>query len=333
MSFSPPSTLETSLQDKIIGLLILSALILVGYLFYLNDEQSDDSNWISFQVAMSETYDVGPGATIDFKGINIGSVHTIELMNNGRVLFTIWLHKEYENFYVNGSKIIVDSTIGLGNVLSGSGLVFENGESNIRLQPGSLIAAEEPKALNDLLQEWNVEQVAAQVISVLDNLEDITATISRNQKNVDMLMSNLAQISLSIQETTQTLPTLVDQVQAVVVSVNTSINDSKALVKSHSDNLDELARQSITLLTTSQHVLESAQPIFDELPTTLEAIDVTLYESTLFIQKLNNHWLFGNKNENIDMDLYTPLPVYSIDDSLYHNDNSNLDGLYSDKEQ
>lgn len=332
MSFSPPSALETSRQDKVIGLLILAALVLIGYLFYLNDEQSDDSRWILFQVSMTETYDVGPGTSVDFKGINIGSVQAIELMPNGQVLMDIWLSKQYESFYVRGSKILVDSTIGIGNVLSGSGLVFKNGESTVRLEPGALIEVEEPKALNDLLQEWNVEQVAAQVVNVLDNIEKITTTINHNQQNIDIMMSNVSQMSASMREASEKLPSLIDELTETLDSVNTSINDSKSLLATHSANLDELTRQSITLLETSDKLLSSAQPIFDELPATIDAIDTTLLESAVFIKKLNNHWLFGNEKENIEVDLYTPLPIYSIDESLYHNNDNNLDRLSAVKE-
>ena len=99
--------------------------------------QLGDRDNVTFVTYLDKTYGIQQDARVNLNGVTIGSVSGVELNAQGRVTVVISLSKQYERFYTSGSKLLIDSEIGVTSILNGIGLSFISGmDSNEKLKDG-----------------------------------------------------------------------------------------------------------------------------------------------------------------------------------------------------
>ena len=317
MSFAPPNSLESSTQDKILGAVVVIAIIVLGYFYYLSINTRESGKWYVFNAVLKDSYGIVQGTLVKYKGISIGSVHTVEVNEDGQIGLEVWLKDDFERLYVKDSKLVVDSTIGIGNVLSGTSLMFESALIGSPLTSGQQLDVTQPKSLNDLMTEWNVEKLSAQLVGMLDNLDAIVETIGSNQDNINQLMNNMTDMSTTMLQASGQFPSLLAEVEATLSEVKKTVQNTNKVIDSNAEELLSLERSSAELINGLSKLTEKADNTIDEFPNTLHSLNSVLSEAKLLTVQLRRHWLLGG-SDVVSQNTETPILIrYPIDKNLY----------------
>lgn len=318
MSFAKPQSFESKFQDKVLGAVIIIASGLILYALYLsqlvNTQTKDD---FKLKAHLTQTYGIEVNSSVSLSGVLIGYVSDLTLTNNAQVEITLNLDSDYQKFYREGSYLKIDSQLGLSTVLSGSNLIFVTAQQSTKtLSPNSKISIEEPKSVNDLLEEWKVEEIANKAISVVDSLEKVTAKISQNQNSIEQIILNVETLSENLIISSQLIPEMIENTKAPLTNLS-------AAGLTISDTLNQIQPKlnmsltEVSLLTKElRQTNADLQPAIIELPSLIYNIEDTLNSSQKLMHTLDNHWLIrGEPQKNSRVEF--PIPVF--DDTLYIN--------------
>ncbi|KMT65589.1 MlaD family protein [Catenovulum maritimum] len=318
MSFAKPQSFESKFQDKVLGAVIIIAAGLILYALYLsqlvNTQTKDD---FKLKAHLTQTYGIEVNSSVSLSGVLIGYVSDLTLTNNAQVEITLNLDSDYQKFYREGSYLKIDSQLGLSTVLSGSNLIFVTAQQSTKtLSPNSKISIEEPKSVNDLLEEWKVEEIANKAISVVDSLEKVTAKISQNQNSIEQIILNVETLSDNLIISSQLIPEMIENTKEPLTNLSAAgltISDTLNQIQPKlNTSLTEISLLTKELRQTNTNL----QPAIMELPSLIYNIEDTLSSSQKLMHTLDNHWLIrdeSQKNSRVEF------PIPAFDDTLYIN--------------
>ncbi|MEC7470406.1 MAG: MCE family protein, partial [Pseudomonadota bacterium] len=168
MSFAPSQSLSSRAQDTVLGLFVVVAIVLGGWLFFEDTRQAQGKQ-LSFEAVLSSSYGLSKGSPVRLNGVNVGRIESIGLTAQGDVALTLSMQTEYQSLYREGSQLKIDSTLDIDNVLSGAGIAFIPG-TGAPLGNGATLTASEPKSLKTLMEEWDIQALSQKVADILINL-------------------------------------------------------------------------------------------------------------------------------------------------------------------
>ncbi|WP_143871461.1 MlaD family protein [Catenovulum sediminis] len=318
MSFVKPKAFESSLQDRVLGLVIVIAVALLIYAIYVSQlVSSSQSDQYQLKAKLTQTYGIELNSSITLSGVLIGHVDRIRLTDDAHVEIYMNLDEKYKAFYRQGSVIKIDSQLGLNTVISGSGLVFlPSPEHNPLLASQSYISVEEPYSFQDLVKKWEVEKLAQQLVSIVESLAEVSQTIEDNQQNIAASMKQVNALTASLLTTAQQLPQTVQLANKSLESIETlskQLQHTTLALQTPAiealDSFQETAKQGTdTLQQFGQSV--------EQLPALIYQLDATLVASRKLIHSLDSHWLLGGNGEKNHI---IQLPIHPYDDKLYSN--------------
>jgi len=300
MSFASAKPFQTTTQDRLLGLFFAVAIMTLLYMMWLGNEYDKaDSDAIPFYTELTNTYGITEGATVSFKGLAIGKVQEVALSENGKVVVNVTLNNDYQSFFRQGSHLRVKSDLGLDTVLSGTGLVFEASENVTApvLSAGSMIQSIEPKSINQLLDEWNVEELAAQVSNIVANMDKVVATLEKNQQQLISTLNNTSKLSESLISTTTELPKLLITVNDVAKQADLLLAKMNQGVDKNKDDMAELLFSANQLVSNLDKLAVSATPVANNSELLMLELSSTTIKVNQLLNKLNDHWLLGGSSK------------------------------------
>lgn len=316
MSFSTNEPFTATRQDKVFGFIILIIIALGIYWYEAKTNAIDAQKWLPSQAFLSESYGISKGAPMRLAGITVGKVASIDLTDDGKVKLELLLDKEYERFFHADSSLKLDSQIGINSVIVGSNLLFVPGGSVVKLEPGSTIKVTEPKSVEQMLEEFNIVGFAEKATSILDNLDNITGSISKNQQALQATIDNVAMTSQLLAKSSQQIPEILQASVEVLEEVSKSIQNLDPKVTASMDNVNQSLEISQQLMLDMQVLVNTANTVTDLTPATLDATNATLTEVRKLTKQLRGHWLLDSGEK-------MPIPnnpiniIYPADASLY----------------
>lgn len=317
MSFTRQSSpYETTSQDRLMGAALVLTIIIAVYslskgsfLGSLTDER------IPAYTFFSQSYGILPGAEISLSGILIGHVESVALERKNQVKISVLLKPEYRDFYRQGSILKVNSGLGLDTMISGKGLEFIPGDDdNSPLTAGTQLTSQEPQSIEDMLNQWNVKQLAQDAEKIVANLAQVSDTLVSNQQYLVAMIHNLAATTEATNNMLQTLPPVIDNVNVLILQLNKTVASLDTQSTSLSSDLTELTTSSTELTQNINSLVLELQPSIKMLPSTLSTINRTSLSTNQFIETLNSHWLFG---KTTDKETNLETLRYIGDDSIY----------------
>ncbi|WP_016955139.1 MlaD family protein [Catenovulum agarivorans] len=322
MSFAKPKAFETSLQDKILGIVVLTAIALVIYAIYLNRVSAPQHSMkFELRAHVNQTYGIVEDSPVTLSGVLIGKVSRVELTPSGQVEIRMQLDGSYRSFYRKDSVIQIDSKLGLSTVISGSGLTFiPSQNTNNLLGHKSLVKVIEPKSFEELIEQWQVEKIASQLTSIVDSLAAITQTIEQNQQHIAASLQQADQLTASLQQSAAVLPNAIQQ-------FDKSLQQIELLTGQLGQTAAELERPIIQALNQvesaakrGESAIQTAELTLTDLPRLMDEVEYTLISSRKLMHTLDNHWLLKSTSEQ---KVNFPLHNNLIDDRLYNSNPSN----------
>lgn len=322
MSFAKPKAFETSLQDKILGIVVLAAIVLVIYSIYLNRVSAPQHNMqFELRAHVKQTYGIVKDSPVTLSGVLIGRVASVELTPIGQVEISLQLDGSYRNFYRQDSVIQIDSTLGLSTVLSGSGLTFiPSQNTNNLLANKSLVKVIEPNSFEELIEKWQVEKIAGQLTSIVDSLAAITHTIEQNQQHIAASIQQADQLTASLQQSATILPQAIRQFEMSLQQIELSSKQLESTAVTLENPIMQAFNQIESTVKRGESAIIAAEQVLIDLPFLFDEVEYTLISSRKLMHTLDNHWLLKSTSEQ---KVNFPLHNNLIDDRLYASEPSN----------
>lgn len=327
MSFAPPQSLSSKAQDRILGLFVLLAVLLALGLF-VEDVTSQRSKWAVYHAQLSSSFGLGQGAPVRLNGVTVGRIESLNLTENGAVSVTLFLQKEHQQLYRQGSHIKIDSSLDIDSVLSGTGVVFIPGKGGL-LKDGATLPATEPKSLDVLIEEWDVETLTRKVGDILDNLDSIVSSVNANQDALSASLQNVADLTTTMAKASEQLPMVLTQMQTTMSVMQTSLTDGKNLVESNMASFQEVAHNSNELIATLNTIATQVEPATADLPETQALLSSLLWEVNGLTQQLRQHWLLQSTERPYVPDNASKDGLFPPDNTLYQDENVVSEGVRS----
>ncbi|GGF79493.1 MlaD family protein [Alteromonas lipolytica] len=294
MSFAPSQSLSSRWQDTLLGMFVVVALLLAGWLVF-EDLQEQHGEQIRFEAHLSASYGLSAGSPVKLKGVTVGRIDSIHLTDSGEVALNLVMQPEYRALYRMGSKLQVESALAIDSVLSGAAIAFIPGDSG-QLANGAVLDADEPQSLQDLMVEWDVAALSQKVADILINLESIVANVNNKQEVLNQSMENIATLTANMAGISQQLPAVIDQMQQTMQVMQTSLQDSTENLNNNMDAFAGVASQSATLIESINGIATDIQPTVADLPETQALLNDLLLEVNGLTRQLRQHWLLRGDN-------------------------------------
>ena len=264
-----------------------------------------DEDTLNFYTRLDQTYGITPNAIVSLKGVNVGSVRSVVLSNDGSVRVEFALSDNYAQFYTSDLKLVIDSEIGVNSILNGSGLLLQPGASTGRpLIDGAYIEAEPPQGLASLLETLDFEQLTQQITTIVTSVESIAGGLANNQETLYSTMDNLAEVTTELKRVSQDLPAVFTSVSQSLAQLDRTISRVDNVVAGSSDDIATaianaalLTDQATQTLKQTDVLLQSGEPAIEQLPELMKTTDATLKSLDTLSQTLNRSWLFGGRKK------------------------------------
>ena len=289
MSFAPSQSLSSRAQDTLLGLFVIVAVLLAGWLLF-EDLQEQHADQLRFRANLSSSFGLTVGSPVKINGVNVGRIDDIRLGEQGQVALDLVMQREYQALYRAGSRLKIDSTLAIDNVLSGAAIAFIPWPAG-QLQNGALLAAEEPRSIQDLMQEWDIQALSQKVADILVNLDKIVTNVSDNQDSLTTSLENVAALTSSMTKASEQLPDVLNQMQRTMQVMENTLQEGSQTVNDNIATFAGVAEQSAQLMESINTIAVSMEPTVAEMPETQALLNNLLFEVNGLTRQLRQHWL------------------------------------------
>ena len=306
MTASAYRPFAVSNKDRIVGFFVIGSLFifLLGFIIPMVRDLAEEDT-VNFYTLLDQTYGIAPNAIVSLKGVNVGTVQTVALSDDGSVRVEIALSDTYAQFYTSDLKLVIDSEIGVNSILNGSGLLLQPGAlTGERLSDGAYIEAEPPQGLASLLETLDLERLTQQITTIVTSVESIAGGLANNQETLYSTMDNLADVTAELKRVSQDLPEVFTSVSQSLAQLDSTISRVDNIVAGSSDDIATaianaalLTDQAIQTLKQTDILLQSGEPAMEQLPELMKTTDATLKSLDTLSQTLNRSWLFGGRKK------------------------------------
>lgn len=302
-------------QDVILGIFVVVAVVVVVYLMiHQTYFQAQKKHWLTLKATVAETFGIAPGTLVELSGVTIGNVKSMVLGRDAAVRLTIIIDDQYADFMRVDSVLEVNSQLGVDAMLSGVGLTLVPGEQLELLEEGGSISIQEPKSLDQMMEELKIEQLAANAQAIVDHVETITGAVASQQEVMVQTMQHVNQLTAAMVALTEEMPSLLGSVETTLAALQQTLTTVDQEVLALTAPLETNLKSSDELLRVSADTLSSLEPALEELPSLMNYTKQVMWSVDRLSRQLAQHWLFGGET------IVTQAPVGSLllpDDGLY----------------
>lgn len=286
---------QTSTRDKLMGAVVLVGMLVLIYLsIYGAQFQGVGFTPNYYYTRLRESYGISGGSEVTLSGVRIGSVESLLLEKDGRVWVTLYLAPEYENFIREGSVVRVDSKLALGNVISGQGLQFVPGKEGAPLlHKGAMFAAVEPQSIEELMDEWNIRELALTVQKMARDMSEVVAAINDNQSELIDTLTHTSTVTANMATATAQIPQMVGEINVLLEKVNSTIDQVGGDATRLTADLSGVMQNTADLTASLGELTKSLAPTAEKSPILMDNLIQVSRETEVLMGKLNQHWLLG----------------------------------------
>ncbi len=317
MSFSASLNSDVQRQDKIIGLFVVIAVVLVLYLILLNTYfRSQKNDWIALHSQLGNSYGVTSGTLIELSGVTIGNVESLSLQPNAQVEMTLLIDNQYADLLRQDSRLKITSQLGLDTVLSGVRLALLPGASTELLENNDQIDIVVPKGFDQIIQNLKLDELTLQAQSIVTSLELLFAGLADSRGDMAALTHNANLFSVQLTEAGAQLPQILSDASSTLAAIQTSLETLDQSIAAVMNPAEQLILSTHQTMLSADKVLVDIQPALQQLPELLLTANQSVESLDKLSRQLSRHWLLGGDSAG-DEDFVMPRLILPTDESLY----------------
>jgi phospholipid/cholesterol/gamma-HCH transport system substrate-binding protein len=288
-----------SAQAKVGLFVILSAVLLIGTIYYVGNERWG-RHVVPYRTYLRYAGGVEPGSEVLFGGIEVGRVSTVRAWNEDPTKIEIMLEVK-EGIPVNAN---CTAKLGTVSLMSSPAISITTGTNDApRLKPGEVIPSQETVSLDDMARklagiadtaqglitdvQGEIKGLSERANTLLANLNDATGPVNRQQiaeilRNTNTMIAQQSpkidritnQVLLATQDADAAIKKvgpLLDHADTTVMNVNTTIDQIRDPLRQDLIQMQSTMDQAKSLLASIQAVVRGND---DNIHETIENLRV-----------------------------------------------------------
>ena len=236
-----------------LGIFIVTGLALFIFaLFYIGSKENLFSKSFDVYSIFDNVSGLSQGSSIQFAGINVGTVQSIDIIASDKVKVNMSIVKDVQKFVKKNSEASIVSDGLVGNKVltispgTGEAASIENGDSLHSIKPltiGDIVKNlnESTKEVNDLVagigdiveKVNNGDGTLGKLVNnsdVYDNLDSLMNSFAQSTTNINKILTNA---SVAVDLVTQDIQNLQGSIDSIIINVSDitrKMNSSESLV-------------------------------------------------------------------------------------------------------
>lgn len=314
-----------SMRERVAGLLIIGALVLLALSIVFNDRvMFMFAETFSLNAYIENANDVDDGAAVKLDGIEIGRVDTVELTDDAKIRVVLKIRKHFHEQVREDSVLQVNHLA----VLGGGGVSISRGNPGLpMLEDGATIKVKETASMGELLSQ--ITPAIDDIIATTDRVHEIVESIE--PETTAAIVDDVSAISRSVRELVGKFNQgggvgglLHDD--AFAADVAKSVDELAAVLEITKQRLRDLGpvvENTETVTAELPALINESRRLVDELTNTVDAIDsgnervpgillearATLNEAKQTLRAIQNIWpISSNMPEDEQTEAVPPQP-------------------------
>ncbi|WMJ73563.1 MlaD family protein [Cytophagaceae bacterium ABcell3] len=152
---------------------IVGTLIFIGILYFLAQQRNLFGSTVNVKAYFHNVSGLQSGNNVQFSGINVGTVRSLDIEEGARVKVTMAISKEVAKYIRKDSKASIGSEGLMGNRI----IVISSGSSDMpQIAENDEIKGEEPVAMEDIMNTFvetgaNAKKITADLSEIMDKVK------------------------------------------------------------------------------------------------------------------------------------------------------------------
>lgn len=313
-----------SMQEKLVGVFILSALALFFMLFFINSQTTHlFEKHINLYLYVNNAEGISGETPVRISGIEVGKVDSVEITEDNRILIIVRVYERYQSLLRQDSK----AAIGKLSLLGRSSIEISAGSPALsKLEDGSALLVEEPISLDQLIAEVTpvvtavgetvqhfatvmlaiepekVQGIVDNLLALSQDLQQTGSQVASGQGSLGMVLHD-QQFQQDLRQSLNSLATSLQQLEPILHNINK--------VSQHGDvaasDLPQLMQETRQMVNTINASVGSLSMEIQQLPELITRMNVVMEQTDQLLGVINNSWLFSDK------DASPPSPLIGVE--------------------
>lgn len=294
---------------------LVGVLIFIVAIYYIGSQQGLFKSTVNISAYFKNVGGLQVGNNVRYSGINIGTVKSISIISDSKILVSMDINKNASKFIKRDAEVSIGSEGLMGNKAAS----ISSGSEGEAIEDGAILAAIEPMEIDQILVE--LEKTGKHAQKIMINLEEITYHIKQGDGTIGRLLTDeklvenfdhmikaysetgdnirafsqqLVSISGQLQNGEGTLGKLVmdtamaSQFQNAVKNLESTIDNTSAVTHNMVEFSEKLNNNNGTLgkLLNDTVMAENVEQSILNIKRGSDDLEVT-------IQRINNSWLLN----------------------------------------
>jgi ABC-type transporter Mla subunit MlaD len=298
-----------------VGVFVITLFItIITILYLLLDNKGTFDKRYNYHFTTDSADFFTLGMPLKFSGFNIGVIDDIALKDDGTVYMTFSVDEKNRKWITNGTVLMI-----IKPLIGSAHIVVYSAVDNKILEVDSELMLLESNDINDMIAK--LEPAIDKMISIINNIDEITAYIAREDSDLMLTLLNIKNFTASLSNSDSILTTITgdkESTQSIISSLNKTTEIMKELheitqnINTTTSSLDsdiiapassavkelELIMKDVTQKLNALDGTVKAVGTYDkDLVELKEQISVTLDKSNQIMDKVDSLMQDEEKNE------------------------------------
>lgn len=256
---------ETSKNIRVGVFVLLGTILLIFALYLIGAKQNLFGSTFKLKSQFKNVNGLMPGNNVRFTGIDVGTVKSVEIINESTVNVTMIIEDKVKDFIKKNSTTMVGTDGLMGNKLIN---IINSNEPSASVEDGDLLVSKNPLGTDDMMRTLNITNENVKDITI--DLKNIVSRLNSPNTLWSILMDtivadNVKQAIVNIKVTgertaiiTGDLSRIVKYVKEGKGTIGALIADTSFAVKLNQSIVNiKLITDSLALVTGDMHYITS----------------------------------------------------------------------------
>ena len=319
--------MEYTLQERLVGVFILSALAIIFVLMFINSKTAHlFEDRITLNTYLTKAEGISTETPVKISGIEVGKVSALDIAPDHRIHVELIVYKRYQPLLRSDSK----AALGKLSVLGKSVIEITAGSTEQAMLPdGATIKVEEPLSVDELLAQLTpvikaVEGSVTRFAEVMERIEpqqvgNLIADLEKSAHHIEnisaRLDSNEGTIGMAINDPAfqQRFSTAINSIDHAFTQMEHRLSELEAMsknVSASSKDFPAISAEFKEMLGNTNAMLTSVNIELKQLPDLVTRMNVLMEETDRLLEGVNNSWLFSNEEGRLQRKLIGVQPYH-----------------------
>ena len=256
---------ETSKNIRVGAFVMVGTLLLIVSLYFIGIKQNLFGSTFKLTSQFKNVNGLMPGNNVRFTGIDVGTVKSVEILNDSTVNVTMIIENKVQAFIKKNAMAMVGTDGLMGNKLIN---IIPSNESAVSVEDGDILASKNPLGTDDMMRTLNITNENVKDITV--DLKNIVNKLNSPNTLWSILMDtivadNVKQAIVNIKVTgertaiiTGDLSRIVKHIKDGKGTIGALIADTSFAIKLNQSIINiKLITDSLALVTGDMHYISS----------------------------------------------------------------------------